>query len=1251
MPYPQLRCISDYSFRIGASTIQSLIGRASQLSIPSLAITDYANMASVLSFSDYCKSKKIQPIIGCDLKIVCSSNDDVFGHVILLATNNIGYINICKILEQSYTPVIDGEKKFISPDPFVDIKFLCENNDGIIVLSGNSTNGLGLKLNENSKDIIELIYNSFHNRFYVEICRKINHKQENIDTEELLLNLADGNFGYQFPICATTDIQYALKEDASTWEILKSCRLGIASFADNNGNIEGAENYGMHIPSNDEFEELFDDLPDALENTKNIGIRCSFIVEKRNPILPNFKVPDGLTSEEYLLSLSLEGLKARMVGRDSELQEYIDRLNFEIDVINKMGFPGYFLIVSDFIRWAKSQEIPVGPGRGSGAGSVVAWSLNITDVDPIEHGLLFERFLNPERVSMPDFDVDFCTNRRNEVIDYVRNKYGEKCVCMIATFGKIMSKTAIDDVKRSVIVNGHVLGYGEAQLLKSPFSHLKTANMSIQTALDGGDSDIAKEQCLVFNTKLKEMEGTIDDLYPFVKASQRIEGLNRNQSQHAAGVVIGDRPLYELFPVIRDEKNMVTMSSFSGKYVEMSGGVKFDFLGLKNLTIIDETMKIARKLYGNNIVDPRNISKFDGDEYLELYNMVADGKTVGVFQLASPGMAATLKDVAPTCFADIVAIVSLYRPGPMDIIPNYAKRKRGEEEVIYPCEEFTKNILEPTYGFMVYQEQVMQIAMSCAGYTLGGADLLRRAMGKKIREEMEKQRSVFISGCSKNNIPEKESNDLFDTISKFADYGFNKSHAVAYSIIAWQTMYLKLHYPECFYSALSSLSPDSIDRIVYEMKTLKNPIKLLPPDVNKSFVETSPIEKGIIICGMGIIPTMKNTSEIIIAERNKNGLFKTIADFGIRMNNTIPIASYRNLAEVGGLDSLWEDKNKETNRFQLFLLSNWFADSHKKIKEDERQISLFNDIIQETIEANIKYPKTINQIKNYQKFGLIGSKPFDAIPDWDNKEFRAKESLGFWIDNNPLYNNAGKYAQLGCRLINSYMCIMKTVDSSSFNDALIPVVVEDIKNNLFDNFDNKYLLIRMFDGFSTIYIKIYDEADIKRKNIIDEYIDAFKISLKKYEPIIIHVKLSSQENNKASYNIVNYNNKNIKNVFIAKDLIVDVTKDLIIKMSNNSVDSYKEIYNKLMKLKANDSDLYSGTVIIIHDGKRKEIIDNNGKFIKFKISDNDIQNIKEMESVLSISSPIEDNIINEVDIINNNTLTLDYRDVNYKTLL
>ena len=1117
--------MTDYTFRHGASTVKKIVKQAKLLGIESLAITDVTNLSGAMEFSGYASEEGIKPIIGCTLNIRIGSRT---GQGTFLSMNADGYRNLCRMLEFAYVP-----KNGKHSDPVIDIQDIERFSDDLIFMTGPGDRGVGKVICEISdgRGRLEWLSGVFRDRMYVEICRRTipddsEYGCSRYDNDEQLVMLASGSHGIVLPMVATIDIQYASHTDSDAWNLLRASRegetivvqqdvTGYGLMADDIHVSVDVPPAGYHMPTHEIMADIFSDLPEALENTVNIGYRCNFIVEKRKPILPDYPVPEGKTTIEFLHDVAVEGLLVHLKNHEIPVErhrEYLDRLDYETGVIDSMGFAGYFLIVQDFIRWAKNNDIPVGPGRGSGAGSVVAWSLLITDVDPIRHGLLFERFLNPERVSMPDFDIDFCRDRRDEVINYVREKYGQECVCAIATFGKIMAKTAIDDIRRSTISGtGSPLGYSDAEILKSPFSHNKTANMSIDAVLntvyDGVGSPIEKKQTRPFREAMftpiidengyhpeRDRErmnalrnGTFirgeggfrvrgSDLWTFLKAAQKIEGLNRNLSSHAAGIVIGDRELSSLFPIIRDEKSLSPMSAFSAKYVEMSGGVKFDFLGLKNLTIIDETVKLAKRIHGD-VRDPRHIYEYD-EGHEALYEMVSSGHTVGVFQLSSGGMVKTLQEVKPTCFADIVAIVSLYRPGPMDIIPEYAARKNGTSPVVYPVERLTKGILEETYGFMVYQEQVMQIAMVCAGYTLGGADLLRRAMGKKNKVEMERQRGIFITGCAENDIPENEASDLFDTIAKFADYGFNKSHAVAYSLIAWQTMYLKVHYPECFYAVLSDLSPAGISQTIAEMKIISRPIEMVKPDVNISELMSIPEGEQKVRMGLNHIPSMKTLGQEIVRVRGKNR-FRDIMDFGTRTGGKMPLATYAKLAESGALDGFSRDS--VPNRRKLGAFAEWFAMGNRKA--DERQGGLF-DLMAPSMTDTL--PKTADMIPSLKKDDSLKDVPVSDIPDWPDRGKKIYNALGYMADGDFLIDNYGVIAGLGCRPVETWNNISRLYGGIHLDSCMIAGTVLSIDTIVIK--DTTAARVMIDDGFGIHRMVHYlgnDKNTIRQREVLE----------------------------------------------------------------------------------------------------------------------------------------------------------------------
>jgi DNA polymerase-3 subunit alpha len=683
-----------------------------------------------------------------------------------------------------------------------------------------------------------------------------------------------------------------------------------------------------------EMRELFADIPEACDNTLVIAHRCAWHVEKIDPILPPFDCGEGRTEVDELRHKSFDGLKARLekyvytpemtdAERQKVAEPYNARLEYELGIINQMGFPGYFLIVADFIQWAKEHEIPVGPGRGSGAGSLVAYALLITDLDPLRFSLLFERFLNPERVSMPDFDVDFCQDRRGEVIEYVQHKYGYDRVAQIITFGKLQAKAAVRDVGR---------------VLSIPYGYVDKICKMIP-----GDpaKPIPLKEAIGMEPDLRRIAREDPDIDRLLNIAMQIEGLYRNSSTHAAGVVIGDRDLDELVPLYRDPRSDMPVTQFNMKYVENAGLVKFDFLGLKTLTVIIEAVNLMRQR--KDVPQDFDISAIPLDDRPS-FKLLSAAETVGVFQLESQGMQDVLRGLKPDTLEDIIAVVALYRPGPMDNIPYYIARKHGREEPDY-MHPMLKPILEETYGIMIYQEQVMQLAQLMSGYSLGGADLLRRAMGKKIAEEMEKQRSLFVEGAEKNNVDRQQASDIFDQVAKFASYGFNKSHAAAYALVAYQTAYLKANYPVEFMAALMTLDMHNTDKLaIFKQEIERLGIEILPPCVNNSGVAfTVENYNGVrkIRYALAAVRNVGDAAmESLVASRDSNGAFKDLTDFASRIDSkALNKRLLENLVRAGALDCLHGNRRVMYENVDKIL-----AVSQREMQaRNNDQISMFGD--------------------------------------------------------------------------------------------------------------------------------------------------------------------------------------------------------------------------------------------------------------------------------------------------------------------
>jgi DNA polymerase-3 subunit alpha len=819
---------TTYSLCSGAIKIPALVEAAKKAKMPALGIMDAQNLFGALEFSSACKKSGIQPIIGCEMLIKLQSsvkhpsNLDIENSLVsmpLIARNEQGYKNLMFLVSHSFL----NRQAGISPH--ISFELLKEKSAGLIALSGG-VKGILTKfiledLEKSLSEILQELKETFPDNFYIEITRHGSEAEEKL--EKKFIEIA---FKHNLPLLACNDVYFLTPEMHEAQDIL-SC-IG-------RGQVFAEVNREKNLPSQyfksvEDMQELFFDIPESLENTVNIAKKCHIMAFENKPALPKFNSSPDFSEEEELRNQSHQGLEERLKQKfileetppekqEEVRKQYFERIDFEISVIARMDFPGYFLIVSDFIKWAKVNDIPVGPGRGSGAGSVVAWALKITDLDPIRFGLLFERFLNPERVSMPDFDVDFCQSRRDEVINYVQQKYGSEYVAGIITFGKLQARAVLKDVGRVL-----QMPYNQVDRICKliPFNAIEAVTLEKAIEMDKDLQQAIKEDPQI--TKL-------------VDIGLKLEGLNRHASTHAAGVVIGHKPLHEICALYSDNPENMPAVGYSMKYAENAGLVKFDFLGLKTLTTIFETIKLIEKTRGLKI-DISNIRLDDATTF----EMLASGDSIGAFQIESSGMRAVLRQMKCDKIEDIIALISLYRPGPMDNIPTYIRRKLGQESIQYP-HPMLESCLKETYGVIVYQEQVMEIARILAGYSLGAADLLRRAMGKKIKEEMDAQRKIFIEGAVKNNVNEKQAGEIFDLVDKFAGYGFNKSHAAAYALISYQTAYLKAHFLPEFLCASINLEIDNADKINVFLQVAKShKIQVLPPDVNKSMAEFS-IEK------------------------------------------------------------------------------------------------------------------------------------------------------------------------------------------------------------------------------------------------------------------------------------------------------------------------------------------------------------------------------------------------------------------------
>jgi len=890
-PFVPLRVLSSYSMLEGAIDPKEIAKLAKERGFPAIAICDRNGLYGVMPFAAACKSEGVQPIIGALLGVaregVEGSGARSIDYLALLAQDDEGYDNLCHLVSQAHLD------RPLELDPHVTLADLEGRTGGLIALTGAGEGCLTRLLAEGQHEaaarIADRLEALFPQRLYIELARHGDPVCER--AEETLIDLA---YARGLPLVATNPANFAEPQMHKAHDAM----LCIANSTQIEADDRPRSNPQAFVKSASMMDESFADLPEATANTLVIARRCAFAPPYRKPILPS--LAGDLSGEARMLAEdSRAGLTARLAAypdlTEDERKVYFDRLEFEIDVIVGMGFPGYFLIVADFIKWAKEQGIPVGPGRGSGAGSAVAWALTITDLDPIKLGLLFERFLNPERVSMPDFDIDFCETRRGEVIRYVQAKYGSDHVAQIITFGKLKARAVLRDCGRIL-----QMSYGQVDRLCKMIPNHPTDPWPLPRALNGA-ADFKREYD---NDK---------DVKRLVDLAMQLEGLPRNSSTHAAGVVIGDRPLAQLVPLYRDPRSDMPVTQFDMKYVESSGLVKFDFLGLKTLSVLRKA---------TDLLEERGIAIDLGALPLDdqsVYSLMQNGNTVGVFQLESEGMRRTLKAVKPTNFGDIIALVSLYRPGPMDNIPLFGQRKAGVVPIEYPHQKL-EGILAETYGIFVYQEQVMQAAQVLAGYSLGDADLLRRAMGKKVQAEMDAQRGRFVDGCRENSgIEAKRANELFDLIDKFAGYGFNKSHAAAYALLAYQTGWLKAHYPEEFYAASMCFDMHQSEKLsVFVDDARRYPngnggVEVLPPDINASqarfTVEQTDSGYGLRYALAGIRNVGEKAMEAIAAERQAGGPFASIKDLFERSpQGTMNRRQLEGLICAGALDGLEPDR-------------------------------------------------------------------------------------------------------------------------------------------------------------------------------------------------------------------------------------------------------------------------------------------------------------------------------------------------------
>ncbi len=875
LPYVPLRTFSSFTMLEGAIEPKAIAKHAARLGFPAIAVTDRNGLYGVMPFSDACMAEGVQPIVGAMLAL--SRPDEgplALDWLVLLAQDEAGYANLCRLVSAAHLD------RPVEQPPHVPFASLEGQTDGLIALTAGGEGALARHLADGQRGAAEASLDRlqavFPDRLYIELSRRGDPVEQAAEAGLIELALAR-----DLPLVATNPACYAEPHFHAAHDALL-CIAG-STYVENAERTSSSPEAWLK-PGKD-MEALFADIPEAIANTAVVAQRCAVAAPQRKPILPRL----GDDEDDKLRRDARAGLDARLAklpnAAASGLEPYRERLEFELDVITRMGFASYFLIVADFIQWAKANDIPVGPGRGSGAGSIVAWALLITDLDPLALDLLFERFLNPERVSMPDFDIDFCETHRDKVITYVQAKYGRDRVAQIITFGRLKARAVLKDTGRVL-----QMSYGQVDRLAKLVPNHPTEPWDLPRALNGV-GELAAEY------KNDDAVRRLFDL------AMKLEGLPRHSSTHAAGVVIGDRPLQELVPLYRDPRSDMPVTQFDMKYVEAAGLVKFDFLGLKTLSVLKEAQRLLARR--NVTVDFATLGWDDP----AVYELLQRGDTVGVFQLESEGMRRTLSAVRPTGFGDIIALVSLYRPGPMDNIPMFGDRKNGRAELAYP-HPMLEGVLRETYGIFVYQEQVMQAAQVLAGYSLGEADLLRRAMGKKIKSEMDAQRDRFLTGAAANAIDRPKANELFDLIDKFAGYGFNKSHAAAYALVAYHTAWLKAHHPAEFFAASMSFDTAQTDKLALFVDDMRRSgVDCLPPDINGSEASFS-VENGAVRYALGALKGVgEKAMEALVTEREANGPFRSLDDFAERIDpRLLNRRQLESLAGAGAFDTLNPDR-------------------------------------------------------------------------------------------------------------------------------------------------------------------------------------------------------------------------------------------------------------------------------------------------------------------------------------------------------
>ena len=1099
--------------------------------MPAIALTDKKNLFGAFEFSLEAQKNGIQPILGIELELKKTDHLELPSHILLLIKNYQGYKNIINLMTKFYS---------INENNLINFDDLKKNSSGLICLSGGINGPIGKSILSKNKLTAEKLLNDFKSiykeDFYIELTRS-GLEDEN-KTENFFLSSA-GKFN--IPVVATNNNYFSDIDMHEATDALL-CIKNIEKLSNPKRKSVSKE---FFFKSSSEMLKVFQDIPESINNSLLIAKKCTFMLERTKPLLPKF-LNSSIDEYKELYKLSHDGLSNIILNiknnKDTSLnkKKYEERLNYEINIIKKTGYSGYFLIVADFISWAKKNGIPVGPGRGSGAGSLVAWALGITNLDPIKYDLLFERFLNPDRVTLPDFDIDFCQERRDDVLKYVVKKYGKKKVSQIITFGTLQSRNVVRDVGRVL-----QLPYNQVDNIAKMIPYNPANPITLSDAINN-------------EKKLKELQESDDSISKLLNISLKLEGLYRHASTHAAGIVIGDQNLDEKIPFyIDDEKTGLPVTQFSMKYIEDAGLIKFDFLGLKTLTIINKTCDLVNM--NKKIIDINSISLKDTNTF----DLLKTGNTIGCFQLESRGVREYLKKLSPDRFEDVIAMISLYRPGPMEYIDNYVKRKNGEEDIIYLHPKL-ESVLSETYGITIYQEQVMKIAQILAGFTLSQADTLRWAMGKRKRSLMSSLKKDFIDGCIKNNVKEYQAESIFKQVETFAGYGFNKSHAAGYALIAYQTAFLKANFPVEFMTASINYELNNTDKINKYLDDIKNMnIKILKPNINYSdsffTIELDEKNKKAIRYGLsGLKNVGSSSTSKIVKERKKGGKYKNINDFCKRLNDeNINIRQLEFLIKSGSFDEL------DDNRSNLFNNINKIVQIIRDNGKNINQNNLFSDNLEDNNIINLNY-----ESKVWSKSDKL------------NFEY---EALGFYLTQHPLEdfkiflkrNNFLTFKEIEEKMVN-----VKNEEKFFFKIAALPINLKERTSKK----GNKYAYIQFSDNTSNFEAIVFSDILNSSNELI-----------KNHDLVLLNLEVAKNENNI---------NLRVQEVVSLRQFLNDSNKKIKI-IANESVD-IKKLKNHLNKYK---NDNGSEVRLLVELNRKLVNISIPGRYDFFNLINNKTEDI------------------------------------------